>query len=102
MYTIWKLVNWYDNFTKTLLGKSAGYKVSVHTGKGIINAKTLYKLNISTEWEIKNKHHWDILITSGRKPSLANTKAVKLTKDFSLCIKSTSYLQEDGNSFSFY
>lgn len=61
--------------------------------------KILYKLNVSTEWEIKNERHWDILITGGRKPSLANTKAVKLTKDFSLWIKSTSYLEEDGNSF---
>lgn len=64
-----------------------------------INTKILYKLNVSTKWEIKNERHWDILINSGRKPSLPNTKAVKLTKDFSFWIKSTSHLEEDGNSF---
>lgn len=95
-----KYENWNDNFAKTLLDKSACYKISLCThGTGTINTKALYKLNVATEWEIKNEYYWDSLITSGREPSLANTKAVKLTKDFSLWIKSTSYLEEDSNSF---
>lgn len=92
MYIIWKFVNWYDNFIKILLGKFVGYKVFVYTGKGIINVKIFYKLNIFIEWEIKNKYYWDILIISGRKLSLANIKVVKLIKDFFFCIKSIFYL----------
>lgn len=63
------------SFTKTLLHKSACYKISLCTHEtSTINTKILYKLNGSSEWEMKNEHHRDILITSGRKPSLANTK----------------------------